>query len=109
MTDFTPSPKVRAWASANGFAPYLEAHAEYFADYLANKTGKPYKDIDAAFRNCIRGDWGGIRRQLMFAEKKRDDWQANDQTICAKAESLGISTRGKYTQQLVREIQERVK
>jgi hypothetical protein len=62
MTEYTPSPKVIAWAAANGWN--AEAHVEFFVDYLANRTKKPYKDLDAAFRQCVRSDWGHIRAQM---------------------------------------------
>lgn len=54
------SEQMRAWAKANNFDP--DIHIEYFQDYIANKPGKPYKDLDAAFRNCIRADWAQLRR-----------------------------------------------
>jgi len=107
MTDFTLSPQLIAWGQAHGYPqPELEAQAEWFADYLSNRT-KPYKDLNAAFRNCVRSDWGKIRLQRKF-DQKREDWQQSDYAICAKAESVGVSTRGKTVQQLVREINERI-
>jgi len=107
MTDFTLTPQLIAWGQAHGYPQQeLEAQAEWFADYLSNRI-KKYKDLNAAFRNCVRSDWGKIRLQRKF-DQKRDDWQANDQTICAKADSLGISTKGKFTAQLIREIKERL-
>lgn len=106
--EYIPSDKVTAWAVANGYGDYIEAHAEYFTDYLANKPGKPYKDLDAAFRNCVRGDWGNIRRQLKMTEKKRDDWTATDATICAKAAELGIWSQGMDKFTLIRAIRERM-
>lgn len=65
MSDYTPSPQVIAWAKAHGYN--AEAHVEFFNDYLANKTGKPYRCMDSAFRNCVRSDWGRIR-YLMLKE-----------------------------------------
>ena len=52
--------KMRQWGLANNYD--VELHLEFFNDYLANKPGKPYKDNDAAFRNCVRADWGNMRR-----------------------------------------------
>lgn len=52
------------WARDKGFDhPSLQAHWDYFVDYLsANpKVAARYKDTDAAFRNCVRSDWGRIR------------------------------------------------
>ena len=60
MSEYVISEKVRAWAKANCYD--AELHLDHFNDYLANKTGKPYKDLDAAYRSCIRADWGGLRR-----------------------------------------------
>lgn len=60
MTEYAISEKVRAWATANGYNADL--HLDHFNDYLANRTGKPYRDLDAAFRSCVRADWGGLRR-----------------------------------------------
>lgn len=61
--DFGISPSTREWANANGYGQTLEAHLEYFRDY-AESNGKTYADWDKAFRNCVRGDWGGIRRNF---------------------------------------------
>lgn len=52
--------QMREWGKANGYN--VDLHHEFFMDYIANKTGKPYKDLDAAFRNCCRADWGGLRK-----------------------------------------------
>lgn len=53
------------WAREKGFDhPSLQSHWEYFLDYLAAnpKVAKRYSDTHAAFRNCVRSDWGGIRK-----------------------------------------------
>lgn len=63
--EYTPSPQVIAWAKANGYN--AEAHVEMFNDYLLNRTKKPYKNLDAAFRQCVRSDWGHIRFQMTKA------------------------------------------
>ena len=60
--EYTISDKVRAWATANGYNADL--HLDHFNDYLANRSGKPYRDLDAAFRSCVRADWGGLRKAL---------------------------------------------
>jgi hypothetical protein len=55
-----------AWAEKKGLAhPSLQAHWDYFVDYLAAnpKVAARYSDTHAAFRNCVRADWGGIRAQ----------------------------------------------
>jgi hypothetical protein len=60
-TDFQPSEETKAWAVKKGFAEFLPAHLDYFRDYAAS-SGKVYADWDAAFRNCVKGDWGGVRK-----------------------------------------------
>jgi hypothetical protein len=61
---FAISDQVRQWAAKYGYGKYLELHLAHFVDY-AKANRKLYEDWDAAFRNCIRGDWGGIRKQAM--------------------------------------------
>src|SRR5262249_15836936 len=58
--NFSISRAVREWAQKHGFEPLLEAHLEHFKDYCRAK-GALYDDFDAAFRNCIRNDWGKVR------------------------------------------------
>ena len=58
--EYIISDKVRMWAKANNYDP--ELHLDYWNDYLANRAGKPYRDPDAAYRNCIRSDYGGLRK-----------------------------------------------
>jgi hypothetical protein len=60
-TDFQPSEETKAWAVKKGFSEFLPAHLDYFRDYAAS-SGKVYADWDAAFRNCVKGDWGGVRK-----------------------------------------------
>ena len=65
MSEFILTDQLIAWGNAHNYSkPELEAHLEYFLDYLENKPGKPYKNLPAAFRNCVRGDWGNVRRQM---------------------------------------------
>lgn len=61
--DFKVSDRVRVWASSKGFAYALDAHLEYFLSY-AKASGKRYTDWDEAFMNCIRADWGSVRKQF---------------------------------------------
>lgn len=63
---FGISDSVRAWAIAHGYEPYLDAHLEYFLDFAVSNR-KLYLDWDAAFRNCVRADWGGIRKARRIA------------------------------------------
>ncbi len=64
--DWHLSDKLKSWALANGFGPveYLEKHSEYFRDYC-EATGAKYANFDAAFRNCLRGDWGGVKAKFV--------------------------------------------
>ena len=62
MTDYSPSPQVIAWAKAHGWN--AEAHVEYFNNYVANMTRKPYKDPERAFRNAVISDWGNVRFKM---------------------------------------------
>lgn len=41
---------------------YAQVHWSYFVDYLIGQK-KKYKNPAAAFRNCIRSDWGDIRKK----------------------------------------------
>ena len=59
---FTPTPETRAWAESHGYNITFDAHVAYFRDYLAQ--GRRYKDHEAAFRNCLRSDWGGLRKAM---------------------------------------------
>ena len=96
MPEYILTDKMRSWAAANGYD--AEVHISFFNDYLANRA-KGYKDLDAAFRNCVRCDWGRLRQQ-----SKPKDWSLTDQGILAEAGRLNISTRGKSYTQLVNEI-----
>lgn len=60
-TEYIPSPQVREWAKAHGWD--ADHYTEAFNDYLLNRTRKPYKSLDAAFRNCVRSDWFRVRVQ----------------------------------------------
>jgi hypothetical protein len=61
---FAISDSMREWARENKFEPFLEAHFAYFTDY-ARSNGKQYADWDGAFRNCVRADWGDVRKNLL--------------------------------------------
>lgn len=92
--EYVVTDKMRAWGSANGFN--VDLHIEFFNDYLANKTGKPYKDLDAAFRNCVRCDWGGIRKQQNVPwnlAKGKAPWWTSEAGIVAKGRECGLEAR----------------
>ncbi len=64
--DFSISDPIRAWAEEKGYTPYLQAHFEYFTDYARSRKAKvKYSDWDAAFRNCVRSDWGKVRAEMI--------------------------------------------
>lgn len=57
--DFGIGDEVREWARAGGH-DFLDASLAYFRDY-ATANAKLYADWDAAFRNCVKADWGKAR------------------------------------------------
>lgn len=59
---FAISQRVRDWAKRNGFEASLEQHLEHFVGHCRANQAK-YVDWDEALMNCVRADWGGIRRQ----------------------------------------------
>lgn len=58
--EYAISEQMRAWGKAHGFN--VDEYCDAFNDYLSNRSRKPYKDLDAAFRNCVRSDWFNLRR-----------------------------------------------
>ena len=68
--DWAPSDALREWArTAEGVeGATFDAYVSFFKDYAA-ANAKTYTDWDAAFRNCVRGDWGGIRKSHGFAKR----------------------------------------
>lgn len=59
---WTVGPELRQWARGQGCDDALiDAYAAYFTDWAISNS-KTYTDWDAAFRNCVRGDWGGVRK-----------------------------------------------
>lgn len=92
MTEYIPSPQVRAWALAHGYD--AELHIDYFNDFLANRTGKPYRNLDAAYRNCVRGDWGGLRRQAEMAKRTNvTAWWTSDAGVIAEGKRRGLEPK----------------
>lgn len=59
--EYIPDAKVREWCKAHGWD--ADHYSDAFNDYLLNRTRKPYRNTDAAFRNCVRSDWFRIRAQ----------------------------------------------
>lgn len=99
-SEYVPSKAVIEWAKAKGFAPYLDLHIEEFRDICRTQKRKPYADLDAAFRNCVRGDWGNVRRQAKDAERRgepvlglniKKHWWQTTSGIEAKAKELHLT------------------
>lgn len=57
--DVIVNEQMRSWAKKRGVA-HLQERYEHFVDYLANREGKPYRDLQAAFRNACRQDWAKL-------------------------------------------------
>jgi hypothetical protein len=89
--DFKISNELRQWASKNGYFN-LEEHLEWFKDYaLANS--KKYADWDAAFRNCIKGDWGKIRQMQAASRPPSPKPRAVPRKDCPQCRGKGIFYR----------------
>jgi hypothetical protein len=69
--DYVPSESIKAWAKERGFMPYLDLHVEQFRDCCTTQQRKPYTErgLEAAFRKCIREDWGDVRKKAQLAAK----------------------------------------
>lgn len=69
--NYDPPAEVVAWAKARGFELFLPLHVEQFRDTCTTQQRKPYtlSGLDAAFRKCVREDWGGVRRQAQMAAR----------------------------------------
>ena len=61
---YAPGPEIKSWAEKRGFALFWDLHLEHFQDYIAQpKNLAKYKNLDAAFRSCLRADWGNFRQR----------------------------------------------
>lgn len=84
------------WSKEKGFDhPSLQAHWDYFTDYLRTNPDKrrQYRDLHAAFRNCVRSDWGNVRKTWKGGEVKAkakpwflDGWNS----LVAKGKDFGL-------------------
>jgi hypothetical protein len=98
---FAVSDRVKAWAKRKGFDAYLEQHFEHFLGFCrANRS--VYADWDEALMNCIRADWGGIRKQAQIEARVRGErpagpppteWWQNFDGVRAKAAELKVERR----------------
>ena len=76
--DWAPDAKLLAWCHAHGYDADL--HYEFFRDYcLAN--GAKYASFDAAFRNCCRADWGGVRKNQTLGQNHQTKQDRRASTI----------------------------
>ena len=76
--DWSPDAKLLAWCHAHGYDSDL--HYEFFRDYcLAN--GAKYASFDAAFRNCCRADWGGVRKNQTLGQNQQTKQDRRASTI----------------------------
>jgi hypothetical protein len=110
-------PELRAWAKARAWDGLLEQHWEQFADYLSQERNwKRYTDLDAAFRTCVRSDWGEVREH---AEKERrfgrqnvstdlNSWWRSTDGVKAKGFAIGMPYDPQAARaELVKALQER--
>lgn len=97
--DYAPSAEVIEWVKQQGHEAYLQLHVEKFRDTCATQARKPYTEdgLDAAFRNCVRDDWGHVRRQAKDAERRGEQpaaingrWWKSDDGIYGKATELRV-------------------
>lgn len=66
--DFAIRPEDREWAKKNGFGQYLDLHYAYFVDWAnGDRAKRRYTDWHASFRNCVRADWGDVRKSAQRA------------------------------------------
>lgn len=84
---FGPSPAVLAWAKKNGFEQFLQLHLEYFVDWAKQNPGDWCADWDARFRNSVRADWGGVRKQAQIAGRHGAAPAGAKPRICAYCEA----------------------
>lgn len=70
--DFAISEEIRAFGNNDlGLSkPEIDASFSYFLDYCRSKGGSPYADYDAALRNCLKADWGGVINRMRFRARR---------------------------------------
>lgn len=95
--DFKLAEETKAVLVKEGYGAYIPAHLAYFLDY-AESTGAKYKSWQAAFRNCVRADWGDIRKQMIRANGNRQveqkHWWDDDREVMRKARELNVVQQG---------------
>jgi hypothetical protein len=103
-SDYSPPQTVIDWVNAQGYGAYLNLHVEKFRDTCATQARKAYKPegLDAAFRNCVRDDWGRVRQQAKQAERNGErpqaatgkDWWRDARQVDDRARKLGLDWQG---------------
>jgi hypothetical protein len=70
-SDFAVTHEVRLHGNRLGYTDAeIDASLSYFVDYCRSKGGSPYADYDAAFRNCLKADWGGVIQRIRTRARK---------------------------------------
>jgi hypothetical protein len=92
--EYIPGPAVIAWAAEQGYAAYLHLHLGVFRDKVSN--GYRAKNLDAAFRNCVRGDWEHVRMQAQRSARMGqapdlERWWTTSDGMKAKGLAMGIA------------------
>lgn len=70
----------------------MKQHADFYKDYLTNvPKNKRKKDLEAQFRNCVRGNWAKVRQSFGNTFKTKRDLisERNDRVIDNFFNSLG--------------------
>ena len=93
LQSFALTPELRTWAKDHGWDAFIEAHFNYFVDYLKTRPNNRYKDLEAAFRNCVRGDWGNIRRNGV-KESHQKPWYETTSGVQQAAAKLNMKWEG---------------
>lgn len=94
INDFKLTPHLRTWAKEQGWENSIDAHFQYFVDYLKAQPKNRYKDLEAAFRNCVRGDWGSVRRNGIKTPASSANWWERASGVEQAARKLGMKWAG---------------
>ena len=68
--NFSVSEKVLIWYCSKNYTENIQDHLEAFVD-ICRANGYRKIDWDATFKNCIRADWAGIRKNNAHASNQR--------------------------------------
>jgi len=68
--NFSVSEKVLIWYCSKNYTENIQDHLEAFVD-ICRANGYRKIDWDATFKNCIRADWAGIRKNNSHASNQR--------------------------------------